>query len=39
GAGGRGKDIDYRREVLDILTDRMSYATEMSKELSTVNVG
>ena len=34
GAGGRGKDIDYREEVLRILSDRMSYATEMGKEIS-----
>ena len=33
-AGGRGKDIDYRGEVLRILSDRMSYATEMGKEIS-----
>ena len=33
-AGGRGKDIDYREEVLRILSDRMSYATEMGKEIS-----
>ena len=35
GAGGRGKDIDYREEVLRILSDRMSYATEMGKEISS----
>ncbi len=35
GAGGRGKDIDYRGEVLRILSDRMSYATEMGKEISS----
>ena len=34
-AGGRGKDIDYREEVLRILSDRMSYATEMGKEISS----
>ena len=34
GAGGRGKEIDYRAEVLRILSDRMSYATEMGKEIS-----
>ena len=34
-AGGRGKDIDYRAEVLRILSDRMSYATEMGKEISS----
>ena len=34
GAGGRGKDIDYREEILRILSDRMSYATEMGKEIS-----
>jgi hypothetical protein len=34
-AGGRGKDIDYRTEVLRILSDRMSYATEMGKEISS----
>ena len=35
GAGGRGKDVDYREEVLRILSDRMSYATEMGKEISS----
>jgi hypothetical protein len=34
-AGGRGKDINYRAEVLHILSDRMSYATEMGKEISS----
>ncbi len=34
GAGGRGKDIDYRKEALRILGERMSYATEMGKEIS-----
>ena len=34
-AGRRGKDIDYREEVLRILSDRMSYATEMGKEISS----
>ena len=34
-AGRRGKDIDYREEVLRILNDRMSYATEMGKEISS----
>ncbi|MGP6207850.1 hypothetical protein ACNF42_07490 [Cuniculiplasma sp. SKW3] len=33
-AGGRGKEIDYREEVLSILNERMSYATEMGKEIS-----
>ena len=33
-AGGRGKEIDYREEVLNILSERMSYATEMGKEIS-----
>ena len=33
-AGGRGKDIDYKEEVLAILNERMSYATEMGKEIS-----
>ena len=33
-AGGRGKEIDYREEVLGILNQRMSYATEMGKEIS-----
>jgi predicted amino acid-binding ACT domain protein len=33
-AGGRGKEIDYREEVLKILKERMSYATEMGKEIS-----
>ncbi|MGP6220551.1 hypothetical protein [Caldiplasma sukawensis] len=33
-AGGRGKEIDYREEVLGILNERMSYATEMGKEIS-----
>ncbi|KPV47041.1 hypothetical protein SE19_02795 [Acidiplasma aeolicum] len=31
GVGGRGKAIDYRREALEILSERMSYATEMGK--------
>jgi len=34
GAGGSGKDIDYREEALRILGERMSYATEMGKEIS-----
>jgi chorismate mutase len=34
GAGGRGKDIDYREEIMQILSERMSYATEMGKEIS-----
>ena len=34
GAGGRGKEIPYREEVLHILGERMSYATEMGKEIS-----
>ena len=34
GAGGRGKEIPYREEVLRILSERMSYATEMGKEIS-----
>ncbi|WP_290704515.1 hypothetical protein [Ferroplasma sp. Type II] len=34
GAGGRGKDIDYKEEILQILSERMSYATEMGKEIS-----
>jgi len=33
-AGGRGKEIGYREEVLKILKERMSYATEMGKEIS-----
>ena len=33
-AGGRGKDIDYKEEVLAILSERMSYASEMGKEIS-----
>jgi len=33
-AGGRGKEIGYREEVLNILRERMSYATEMGKEIS-----
>ena len=33
-AGGRGKEIDYREEVIRILNERMSYATEMGKEIS-----
>jgi hypothetical protein len=33
-AGGRGKEIDYKEEVLRILRERMSYATEMGKEIS-----
>jgi hypothetical protein len=32
--GGRGKEIDYKEEVLHILNERMSYATEMGKEIS-----
>ena len=35
GAGGRGKDIDYREEVIRILSNKMSYATEMGKEISS----
>ncbi len=31
GAGGRGEAIDYRRAALEILSERMSYATEMGK--------
>ena len=31
GAGGRGENIDYRREALEILSEKMSYATEMGK--------
>ncbi|AKA48282.1 hypothetical protein IX51_03270 [uncultured archaeon] len=31
GVGGRGEEIDYRREALEILNERMSYATEMGK--------
>ena len=31
GAGGRGETIDYRREALEILNEKMSYATEMGK--------
>ncbi|KQB34397.1 ATP-binding protein [Acidiplasma aeolicum] len=31
GVGGRGEAIDYRREALEILSERMSYATEMGK--------
>ncbi len=34
GAGGRGKDINFKEEVLLILGERMSYATEMGKEIS-----
>lgn len=34
GAGGRGEAIDYRREALEILSDRMSYATEMGKMIA-----
>ena len=34
GVGGRGKEIPYREEVLRILGERMSYATEMGKEIS-----
>jgi len=34
GAGGRGKDINFKEEVLRILEERMSYATEMGKEIS-----
>ena len=31
GVGGRGETIDYRREALEILSEKMSYATEMGK--------
>ncbi len=31
GAGGRGGTIDYRREAMEILSEKMSYATEMGK--------
>ncbi len=31
GAGGRGETIDYRREAQEILSEKMSYATEMGK--------
>ena len=34
GAGGRGEIIDYKREVLKILNERMSYATEMGKMIA-----
>ena len=34
GAGGRGKEIDYKAEIMSILGERMSYATEMGKEIS-----
>jgi len=34
GVGGRGETIDFRREALEILSERMSYATEMGKEIS-----
>ena len=34
-AGGRGKDIDYTEEILRILSNKMSYATEMGKEISS----
>jgi hypothetical protein len=34
GIGGRGKDIDYKEEIMQILSERMSYATEMGKEIS-----
>ncbi len=33
-AGGRGKEIDYKAEIMSILGERMSYATEMGKEIS-----
>ena len=32
--GGRGEIIDYKREVLKILNERMSYATEMGKMIA-----
>ncbi len=31
GVGGRGENADYRREALEILSEKMSYATEMGK--------
>ncbi len=31
---GRGKEIDYKEEVLEILSEKMSYATEMGKEIA-----
>ena len=31
GVGGRGEIIDFRRETLEILSEKMSYATEMGK--------
>ena len=31
GVGGRGETLDYRREALEILSKKMSYATEMGK--------
>ena len=31
GVGGRGETLDYRREALEILSEKMSYATEMGK--------
>ena len=31
GVGGRGEITDYRREALEILSEKMSYATEMGK--------
>ncbi len=31
GVGGRGETIDFRRETLEILYQKMSYATEMGK--------
>lgn len=31
GAGGRGEAVDFRREALEILDEKMSYATEMGK--------
>ena len=31
GAGGRGGTIDYREEAMEILSEKMSYATEMGK--------
>jgi hypothetical protein len=31
GVGGRGEAVDFRREALEILDEKMSYATEMGK--------
>ena len=34
GVGGRGETIDFRREALEILSEKMFYATEMGKTIA-----